>query len=108
MSFEFPETFTLITRTKTGVDGDGNDVYGAVETAVKGAFAPQGSTELTQGQATVLDHDTIYLEAGTRSPRRLAGSAAPVVRPTTSTAPLGPISTPSRARPLARCSRCCG
>lgn len=69
MTFAFPETFTILTRAVTGQDGDGNDVYGPVETTVKGAFAPQGSTELIQGQETVLTHDTVYLETGTAVPK---------------------------------------
>lgn len=64
----FAETLTIITRTKTGVDGDGNDVYGPVEVETRGAFAPQGSTELIQGQATVLTHDTVYLVEGSPVP----------------------------------------
>ena len=69
MTFAFPETFTIITRTVTGQDNDGGDVYGPVEVPVKGAFAPQGSTELIQGQTMVLTHDTVYLEVGSPTPK---------------------------------------
>lgn len=60
----YAETFAILTRTVTGTDSDGNDVYTDVETETRGAFAPAGSTELVQGQATVLTHDTLYLDAG--------------------------------------------
>jgi hypothetical protein len=66
--FEFGETFTIHTRTVTGQDADGNDVYGDVDTPTSGAFAPAGSTELVQGQETVLTHDTIYLDDGAPVP----------------------------------------
>ena len=68
MKFRNPETFTIHTRGVVGQDGDGNDVYGDVPTATTGAFAPAGSTELVQGQQTVLTHDTIYLEDGAPVP----------------------------------------
>lgn len=64
----FAEKFTLLTRTVTGQDSDGNDVYGDVETPITGAFAPAGSTELIQGQLTVISHDTVYLEEGSPVP----------------------------------------
>lgn len=67
-TFPFPETFTILTEAVTGQDGDGNDVYGQVETPTSGAFAPQGSTELIQGEAVVLDHDVIYLTDGEPTP----------------------------------------
>lgn len=58
------ETFTILSRTVSGRDADGNDVYTSTETETRGAFAPSGSTELVQGQATVLTHDTLYLDSG--------------------------------------------
>lgn len=64
----FAESFTLLTRAVVGQDGDGNDVYGPVSTTVRGAFAPSGSAELIQGQLTVIEHDTLYLEEGTAAP----------------------------------------
>ena len=58
----FGETVTLISRTVTGQDADGNDVFGLVETRVPGSvFAPFGSTELIQGQDTTIANPTIYL-----------------------------------------------
>ena len=63
-TFAHPETFSIVTQTVIGVDGDGNDVYGPVETPATGAFAPAGSTELIQGETVVLTHDTIYLTDG--------------------------------------------
>ena len=69
VTFAFPETFTIVSRAVTGQDADGNDVYGDTETTTTGAFAPQGSTELIQGQDTVLTHPTIYLVAGASVPK---------------------------------------
>lgn len=44
MAFAFGETVTLITRTVTGTDAFGTDVYTTVETAWPGTvFAPAGS-----------------------------------------------------------------
>lgn len=60
----FAESFTLLTRTVTGQDADGNDIYSDAEMPLKGAFAPAGSTELVQGQLTVITHDTVYLDEG--------------------------------------------
>lgn len=67
-TFPFPEIFTILSRSVTGQDGDGNDVYGTTETATSGAFAPEGSTELIQGQNTVIDHPRIYLSDGATTP----------------------------------------
>lgn len=54
MPFAFGETVTLITRTVTGRDADGNDVKGTVETPWPGTvFAPAGSTEQLAGQDMV-------------------------------------------------------
>lgn len=64
----FAETFTIVTRTVSGRDGDGNDVYSTLSTSTRGAFAPAGSSELVQGVATVLTHDTLYLEPGAPVP----------------------------------------
>lgn len=67
-TFPFAETFVIHSRGVTGTDADGNDVYGDTDTTTTGAFAPAGSTELIQGQNTVLTHDTIYLEDGAPVP----------------------------------------
>lgn len=67
-TFPYPETFTVVSRTVSGVDGLGNPTYTPGETTVTGAFAPEGSTELTQGQDTVLDRDTVYLTDGSPTP----------------------------------------
>lgn len=58
-------TVTLITRTVTGRDQYGNDQYGETSTTVGGVFAPGGSSELVQGQDTVISKPTVYLPAGT-------------------------------------------
>jgi len=61
-TFPYGETVTLISRTVTGQDADGNDIYTDVETLVPGSvFAPFGGTELIQGQDTVISNPTIYL-----------------------------------------------
>jgi hypothetical protein len=65
----FAETFTILTRGVTGQDSDGNDVYGDVPVSTSGAFAPTGSTELIQGQNTVIENDTIYLADGQPTPK---------------------------------------
>lgn len=64
----FPESFTLLSRTVTGQDADGNDIYTPISTAFRGAFAPSGSTVLVQGQLTVVGHDTIYAAEGSPIP----------------------------------------
>lgn len=68
MTFAFAEAFTIIGRAVIGEDSDGNDVYGPTETATSGAFAPEGSTELIQGQDTVIENPTIYLSPGSPTP----------------------------------------
>lgn len=64
----FAEEFTLLTRTVTGQDSDGNDVYSEVASTIRGAFGPAGSSVLMQGQTTVLTHDTLYLDEGEPTP----------------------------------------
>lgn len=68
MMFGFSETFTLLIETVTGRDLDGNDVRTDVASTITGGFAPAGSTELVQGQLTVITHDTLYLDAGQPTP----------------------------------------
>jgi hypothetical protein len=86
----------IVTRSVTGQDGDGNDVYGTVEVSTSGAFAPEGSIELVQGQATVISRPTVYLSLGAPTPTAATacGSAASCTR---STASRWSSSTPSRA-----------
>lgn len=67
-TFPFPESATILTRTVTGRDTDGNDVYGETTVPTSGAFAPAGSSILIQGQFTVLEHDTLYLTDGAPVP----------------------------------------
>lgn len=69
MIFPFPETFTIHTRGVTGRDSDGNDVYGDTNTTTTGAFAPEGSTELIQGEDVTLTHPTLYLSDGAPVPK---------------------------------------
>lgn len=65
MTFPLGAQITLVTRAKSGTDSYGNDVYGETTTTVVGAFAPGGSSELIQGQDTVITQPTVYLPAGT-------------------------------------------
>lgn len=70
MGFPYGQTATLITRTVTGKDGDGNDVYGETTSTVQGAFAPGGSAEYPQGAGSsggdqVVTQPTLYLPGGT-------------------------------------------
>lgn len=67
-TFPFAESFTILTETVTSQDSDGNDVRTATEVATRGAFAPEGSTELIQGENIVLTHPTVYLEDGAPVP----------------------------------------
>ena len=69
MIFGFPETFTIHTRGVTGQDSDGNDVYGDTDATTTGAFAPEGSTELIQGEDVTLTHPTLYLSDGAPVPK---------------------------------------
>jgi len=56
--FPYAETVTLIRRTVTGRDSDGNDMYTDTESPFAGTvFSPAGSTELVQGQQQVSEHD---------------------------------------------------
>ncbi len=69
MTFDFGETVTLITRTVTGRDGYGKDIYTVIETDVPGCgFAPAGSVERVQGQDIVTTTPTAYLPEGTAAP----------------------------------------
>lgn len=65
----FAESFTILSEQLSGQDGDDNDVYTPVEVSANGTFAPEGSTVLIQGQTTVLDHDTVYLNDGEPTPK---------------------------------------
>ena len=59
------ETVTFYTRTKSGLDAKGNDLYAAVPTDVPGcAVWPTGSTEQLQGQDTVTAELTVLVPAG--------------------------------------------
>lgn len=66
MDYPFGITATLVTRTVTGRDSDGNDVYDNVETALPGCvFDPGGSTESVQGQDMVITRPRLFLPKGT-------------------------------------------
>lgn len=62
MNAPFGPTVTLVSRTVTGVDTDGNDTYTTVETPVQAqAFDPGGSIEVLGDQDTVTTTPTLYL-----------------------------------------------
>jgi hypothetical protein len=61
MSFLLDQPITLITRTVSGQDGYGNDVFAEASTVVNGAFNPGTSVELVQGQDLLTVQPTIYL-----------------------------------------------
>lgn len=66
MNFPFGETVTLRTRTVTGHDGDGNDVYGSTSSTVPNVPVwPRNSSELVQGQDTLIVGLWVLLPPGT-------------------------------------------
>lgn len=67
-SVPFAESFAILSEQVTSQDTDGNDVRTSTELTTRGTFAPAGSTVLIQGQTTVLDHDTVYLNDGEPTP----------------------------------------
>lgn len=68
ISFRFPESMTILASVVSGQDSDGNDIRIETATQTSGAFAPAGSSELTQAQDTVLDQPTVYLTPGSPIP----------------------------------------
>lgn len=64
MTLPFASTVRLVTRTKTGVDGYGNDAYGETVTTVQGVVGPGPSGEITTAQDLVTTQPTAYLPAG--------------------------------------------
>jgi hypothetical protein len=50
-----------VQRVKTGADAYGNDVWAETPVSVDAVFAPGSSSELIQGQDTVLTHPSLYL-----------------------------------------------
>lgn len=66
MTATFGFTCTFITRTITGTDADGNDVYGNTSVLVPGCmFAPGVTSEILGSQDTVIDQPTVYAPTGT-------------------------------------------
>jgi hypothetical protein len=73
------ETVTVITRTVTGRDGNGNDVYGDTPLDVDGAVVwPRGSTEQLQRQDTVTTGLTVLLPAS--APVKVSAISRMIVR----------------------------
>lgn len=66
MTFPFGETVTLVHRSVTGQDVDGNDLYSNVETTVGGTgWDPGTSTENVQGGDLVIQLPRFFLPSGT-------------------------------------------
>lgn len=66
MLFNHGETLTLITKTVTGRDSYGNVVYGSTTADIPNCPVwPRTSSELVQGQDTVIAGVTAMLPAGT-------------------------------------------
>lgn len=66
LSFPFGETVTLLRRALTGQDQYGNDVYSDTATDLRGCVVvPRNSSELVQGQDTIIVGLTLYAPAGT-------------------------------------------
>lgn len=62
----FGETVVLKTRSITGQDADGNDVYGTTTTTLEGVPVwPRNSSELVQGQDTLIVGLSALLPPGT-------------------------------------------
>jgi hypothetical protein len=61
VTFSYGTPVTLISRTVTGQDSYGNDVYSETSTTVTAAFSPGTSIELVQGQDLVTVQPTLYL-----------------------------------------------
>ena len=64
MTVPFTSPVVIVTRTVTGEDSDGNDVYGTSDVTVQGVIAPGQSLERTNGQDLVVTQPTAYLPAG--------------------------------------------
>lgn len=63
---QFGEPITVITRTTTGVDADGNDADTETDTAVFGGFDPAiGSESTGGGKDQVSSQPQAYLPSGT-------------------------------------------
>jgi hypothetical protein len=65
LTYPFGQSITLVGRSRSGEDAYGNDTWTESTTTVVGVFAPGGSSELVQGQDTVISQPTVYLPAGT-------------------------------------------
>lgn len=60
----FPYGVTLTVNRSGGRDRYGNPLPGTSHTIDDCALAPTGSTEMVNGQATVIDQDTVYADYG--------------------------------------------
>lgn len=64
MPIRFTTPVDLTSRTVSGRDPLGNDVYTTTVTTVDGIFAPGSSAELVQGQDVVTTQPTVFLPTG--------------------------------------------
>lgn len=55
-----PTPVTLVSRTVTGRDADGNDIYSETQTPSTAVFAPGGSVETVDGRDTVVTQPALY------------------------------------------------
>ena len=66
VTFGFGQTVKVYVRTKTGEDGDGNDLYTAVPTQLERVpIWPAGASEQVQGQELTTTGQTALLPVGT-------------------------------------------
>lgn len=56
---------TIVTRTRSGVDAFGNDVFTTSTATVAGVFAPAGSVDNVQGEDVIVTQPRVFLPAGT-------------------------------------------
>lgn len=60
MTFPAAQLVTLVKRTSSGRDADGNRTYTNTFTQAQGGFAPSGSSEQTQSQDQVTEQPAVY------------------------------------------------
>lgn len=65
MNFPFGEPITLIRRTVTSRDSDGNNVYNETAVSVAGGFDPAIGFESTNAMDQVSTQPQVYLPPGT-------------------------------------------
>jgi urease alpha subunit len=72
VTFPFGVTVTLLTSTISGVDADGNDVFGSTPLTIEGCdFSPGTSTEILGSQDTVISQPTVWFPVGAAIPQAI-------------------------------------